>query len=63
MCKRRGGRMPYRGGGRGRGGGSRAAGPGGKCICPDCGFAGPHQVGVPCNQQQCPNCGARMTRR
>jgi hypothetical protein len=49
-------------GGRGRGGGF-AAGPGGNCICPGCGHATPHRIGVPCNQQKCPQCGQPMTRQ
>jgi hypothetical protein len=65
-----------RGGGRGRGGGagrgqgqgpgrmggSKAAGPGGNCVCPNCGHKVPHVAGQPCYQMQCPKCGARMTR-
>ena len=50
-----------RGGGRGRTGG-RGLGPGGYCICPYCGTKVPHQQGVPCYQQTCPRCGAKMTR-
>ena len=50
-------------GGRGRGGGPYAAGPGGNCICPNCGHQKPHQVGVPCTNEQCPKCGTRMTRQ
>ena len=55
------------GGGRGgrqggRMGGPMAAGPGGTCICPACGLSVPHQVGTPCMQQKCPQCGAAMTR-
>ncbi|MGV9171327.1 MAG: hypothetical protein ACOC44_14685 [Promethearchaeia archaeon] len=62
--KRGGGRgnAPQRGG-RGRQGGPKAAGPGGECVCPQCGEVVQHQVGVPCNQQNCPKCGARMVRR
>ena len=48
-------------GGRGRMGGI-AAGPGGGCICPKCGYNAIHQIGVPCNQMNCPKCGAKMTR-
>jgi hypothetical protein len=57
-----------RGGGRGQGqgpgrkGGSKAAGPGGDCICPNCGHRVPHQVGQPCYEVKCPKCGATMTR-
>jgi len=48
-------------GGRGRGGGS-AAGPGGYCVCPDCGEKAAHQLGAPCYEQKCPTCGTVMTR-
>jgi hypothetical protein len=48
--------------GRGRMGGPFAAGPGGNCICPNCGYKEPHVVGQPCNQKICQKCGARMTR-
>jgi len=49
------------GGGRGRMGGV-GGGPGGNCVCPNCGKKAPHQRGVPCYQQKCPACGAKMTR-
>lgn len=61
-----------RGGGRGAGGGGRgrgrmngrfAAGPGGSCVCPNCGYIAPHSVGTPCYQQTCPKCGTKMTRK
>jgi len=53
-----------RGGGRGPGrmGGSQAAGPGGKCLCPNCGHKVPHQAGKPCYDVKCPKCGTLMTR-
>jgi len=53
-----------RGGGRGPGrmGGGKAAGPGGYCVCPNCGHQEPHTVGVPCYQKKCPECGTQMTR-
>jgi len=51
-----------RGGGRGRMGGPRSAGPGGSCVCPQCGHKVPHKVGTPCYQMECPKCGTRMTR-
>ncbi len=54
-----------RGMGRGQGGqgrGGSGAGPGGNCVCPDCGEKAPHQMGTPCYDQQCPKCGASMTR-
>jgi hypothetical protein len=56
-----------RGGGQGRGqgggrGGGFAAGPGGVCVCPQCGKTSPHQRGVPCVQVVCPTCNIPMTR-
>jgi hypothetical protein len=53
-----------RGGGRGPGrmGGPKAAGPGGNCVCPNCGHRVPHVAGQPCYQRQCPKCGTQMTR-
>lgn len=57
------GRGRGRGGaGRGRMGGPNAAGPGGLCVCPNCGNSVTHQVGTPCNQLNCPKCGSRMVR-
>ncbi|MFX1260240.1 MAG: hypothetical protein ACFFAN_20510 [Promethearchaeota archaeon] len=55
------------GGGRGRGGrgamgGPYAAGPGGECVCPNCGQRISHQAGVPCYNQSCPKCGTKMVR-
>ena len=51
------------GGGRGRGrGGGSGLGPGGECICPNCNYKAPHQLGVPCYNQRCPKCGTLMTR-
>jgi predicted Fe-Mo cluster-binding NifX family protein len=50
------------GAGLGRMGGPKAAGPSGECICPKCGHREPHQRGIPCNQRQCPACGAAMAR-
>jgi len=49
------------GDGRGRMGGF-ATGPGGNCVCPNCGEKVPHQQGVPCSGLSCPECGAQMTR-
>jgi predicted Fe-Mo cluster-binding NifX family protein len=54
-----GGRTGSRGG---RMGGPLAAGPGGSCVCPNCGEKTPHTAGQPCNRLKCPNCGTPMTR-
>jgi hypothetical protein len=65
MKKGRGGgqgRGSGRGQGPGRMGGAKAAGPGGDCICPNCGQRLPHQAGQPCYERACPRCGAAMTR-
>ncbi|MGC9003960.1 MAG: hypothetical protein ACP5KZ_04555 [bacterium] len=48
--------------GRGRMGGF-SAGPGGECICPNCGTVVPHKRSVPCSQMKCPKCGSPMTRK
>jgi len=55
------GRRGRGGGGRGKMGGF-AAGPGGSCVCPNCGYSTSHVIGTPCYQQTCPKCGSRMTR-
>lgn len=34
----------------------------GFCICPKCGVKILHKAGVPCRDEKCPNCGARMVR-
>jgi len=48
----------------GRMGGSRAgAGPGGECICSNCGTKVAHQRGTPCFEMACPNCGTNMVRK
>jgi len=61
---RGGGRGMGRAAGKGRGrmGGPFAAGPGGNCVCPQCGTKTPHVVGQPCTGKTCPECGTRMTR-
>lgn len=57
----RGGGMRQGSGGRGRMGGF-SSGAVGVCVCPQCGHRQPHERGVPCTQQQCPNCGVFLTR-
>ena len=49
-------------GGLGRMGGPAAGGPGGNCVCPECGATAMHKVGAPCYSRKCPKCGATMTR-
>ena len=54
---------PSRGQGRGRKGGPKQSGPGGKCVCASCGYELEHEAGQPCYEIQCPECGAKMTRK
>ncbi|MCK9554845.1 hypothetical protein M0R36_03385 [bacterium] len=50
--------------GRGVGGGNRpGSGPGGNCVCPNCGAEAAHQAGVPCYSINCPKCGTKMMRQ
>ncbi len=50
-------------GGRGRMGGNLpGSGPGGECVCPNCGTTVPHHAGTPCYSMNCPKCGTKMTR-
>lgn len=37
-------------------------GAGGYCICPRCNHRTEHRSGVPCQDESCPNCGARLLR-
>lgn len=37
-------------------------GAGGMCICLKCGAQKPHEDGVPCRDERCPNCGKPMFR-
>ena len=54
------GRRRIPGGGMGRGAGF--AGPGGECVCPNCGYRETHQTGIPCNTKKCPKCNTPMIR-
>jgi predicted Fe-Mo cluster-binding NifX family protein len=47
---------------KGRMGGYSSGGPGGHCICPQCGHREAHERGLPCTQKQCPNCRVPMRR-
>jgi predicted Fe-Mo cluster-binding NifX family protein len=42
--------------------GGQGFGPGGECLCPNCGTRIPHKPGVPCVQEKCPKCGTLMIR-
>jgi len=42
---------------------AQAKGPGGDCVCPQCGFKVEHKRGVPCTLRKCPQCGTFMIRR
>ena len=37
-------------------------GSGGYCFCPKCDRKFPHMRGVPCQEQRCPDCGAKLMR-
>ena len=41
---------------------SKGLGPGGFCVCPECGIRVPHEQGIPCIQMRCPRCGQIMER-
>jgi len=38
-------------------------GPGGVCVCPQCGYEETHTIGEPCYNLRCPECGAQMERK
>ena len=42
--------------------GGTGEGPGGQCVCPDCGHTQKHAIGEACNKTKCAKCGALMTR-
>jgi cation transport regulator ChaB len=37
-------------------------GPGGKCVCPECGKTVKKEAGIPCTDVECPSCGVKMKR-
>ena len=41
---------------------SERLGPAGFCICPKCGEKAAHRRGIPCQEERCPGCGAKMLR-
>jgi len=43
-------------------GSGRGMGSGGNCICPKCGYKAPHKSGVPCQEERCPKCNAKLMR-
>jgi len=43
-------------------GAARGLGPGGECVCTKCATNIEHRHGVPCREEACPKCGARMRR-
>ena len=45
------------------GGDKPGLGPGGQCVCPNCGTTVPHDRAEPCNNKKCPKCGSPMTRK
>jgi hypothetical protein len=61
MGGKRSGSGQGQGAGKGRMGG-RGLGAGGECLCPQCGTRAPHERGMPCIQQKCPQCGTLMVR-
>ncbi len=52
-----------RGRGRGRQPGGAGLGPGGTCVCPNCGKEVKHQRGTPCFKMKCPKCDTKLTRK
>lgn len=42
--------------------GSSGLGPSGICICVKCGYTSPKEMGVPCMDSKCPECGAVLFR-
>jgi cation diffusion facilitator family transporter len=38
-------------------------GPGGYCVCPNCGYKVEHQRGIPCSSLQCPKCRINLIRK
>jgi len=34
----------------------------GSCVCPKCGEKIAHRRGIPCQEERCPSCGAKLLR-
>lgn len=49
--------------GAGRRNGPYRAGPGGDCVCPNCGYIQPHNRGNPCTDNVCPECNTSLVRK
>jgi NAD-dependent SIR2 family protein deacetylase len=45
-----------------KGEGQRGTGAAGSCVCPKCGEKIPHRRGIPCQEERCPKCDAKMLR-
>ena len=56
------GQGPRTGRGQGAGNGFTGRGPGGYCLCPQCGAKITHKPGIPCTSVICANCGIKMVR-
>lgn len=41
---------------------NQSMGSGGNCICLKCGHKTTHKRGVPCQEEKCAECGAKMLR-
>lgn len=42
---------------------AQGQGPGGKCVCPKCGYNVSHERGFPCSTLKCPNCNINLERK
>jgi len=41
---------------------AKGGGPGGYCVCPECGYKISHESGVPCSTLKCPECKINLVR-
>jgi len=42
---------------------AKGGGPGGYCVCPQCGYKISHERGIPCSTLLCPKCKINLVRR